>query len=391
MLHVAFVTNILSHYRVTSFASLARLLPNQITFYFLTKTMSHRKYILSEAGNELPAVWLNGLTWHRPPDDDKHLNDIRPILKGDHDVLVLGAWDEPSYFMLWLWGILRSKKIVFSIESTAFDGDRRGLKEAYKKTLLGQAKACIVPGSRAFEYCCELGVDPERIFRAPNATDGIVLSNRAKELTKGRNAIRNEMGAEGVVILFVGRLVEKYKTVSTLIRGFRELSGRMERIDLFVVGDGPDRSSYEGVVKELGIKTVRFLGEMTQDQLCRVYAAADILVLPSRCEPWGFVLNEGMEFGLPLIVSDAVGAGPDLVHPGENGFVFPVGDSEALARYLEILVRDESLRKRMGEKSKEIIKDFTPEAWAQGVLRAINAVAGKKSVASGPWSIVNGQ
>jgi glycosyltransferase involved in cell wall biosynthesis len=84
-----------------------------------------------------------------------------------------------------------------------------------------------------------------------------------------------------------------------------------------------------------------------------------------------------MEFGLPLVVSEAVGAGPDLVHPGENGFVFPVGDSDKLAEILGVLVRDELLRKRMGEASKRIIQNFTPEAWAQGVVKAIESVTGK--------------
>ena len=100
-------------------------------------------------------------------------------------------------------------------------------------------------------------------------------------------------------------------------------------------------------------------------------------VLPSAWEPWGFVLNEGMEFGLPLIVSGAVGAGPDLVRQGENGFVFPTGSVNVLAEKLEVLIRDEALRKKMGEASRKIIEDFSPENWAKGVKRAIETVAEK--------------
>jgi glycosyltransferase involved in cell wall biosynthesis len=85
-----------------------------------------------------------------------------------------------------------------------------------------------------------------------------------------------------------------------------------------------------------------------------------------------------MEFGLPLVVSEAVGAGPDLVLPGKNGFVVPVGDAEALAGVLKHLQEDESLRRRMGETSRLVIENFAPSHWCQGVLRALE-VAGLKA------------
>lgn len=97
-------------------------------------------------------------------------------------------------------------------------------------------------------------------------------------------------------------------------------------------------------------------------------------MLPSRSEPWGFVLNEAMEFGLPLVVSEAVGAAPDLVRHGENGYVVPVGNVRALTDALAELARDEELRRRMGSASRALVKGFSPEGWARGVLRAVETV-----------------
>jgi glycosyltransferase involved in cell wall biosynthesis len=114
---------------------------------------------------------------------------------------------------------------------------------------------------------------------------------------------------------------------------------------------------------------------MGHEQLCRVYAASDIMVLPSRSEPWGFVLNEAMEFGLPLVVTDAVGAGPDLVRPGENGFIVPSGDEGELVKALEKLINDPGLRTSMGEASRRIVAHFSPENWAAGVVSAIKSVS----------------
>ena len=90
-------------------------------------------------------------------------------------------------------------------------------------------------------------------------------------------------------------------------------------------------------------------------------------------------MNEGMEFGLPLIISDRVGAGPDLLPGGENGFVVPVGDVEAITQALRSLLKDPGLRRRMSEASKRIIEGFTPGRWAEGVLRAVDTVAGKNT------------
>jgi len=374
---VAFVTNVLASYRAPCFQKLNDLLPGWINYFFLTKSMSHRGYVLSQRHVLLSATWLRGWRWHKPPMDDRHLNDLRPVLKEGCDVIILGGWDEPTYLLLWLWGLLTRKKVLFWVESTAYEGLRSGRKELYKRLLLKHSAGCIVPGKRAFDYCSKLGMSEDRIFVAPNATDRKYFRSQAERLRSLHKRVREELRVEGVVLVFVGRFVEENKNLSILIEAFDKLQQRGKLASLLLVGDGPDRTRYESLVQKKRIPSVHFLGELNHDQLCQIYAVADIQVLPSRVEPWGFVLNEGMEFGLPLVVSEAVGAGLDLVHPGENGFVFPVGDSDKLAEILELLVKDESLRKRMGQASKRIIEDFTPEAWAQGVVKAIEAVTGK--------------
>ncbi len=176
------------------------------------------------------------------------------------------------------------------------------------------------------------------------------------------------------VVLFIGRLVESLKGLSTLIKACGELEEKGRKISLLVAGEGPEKTVYQELGMSEGLKDIRFLGTLDHETLCRYYAMADVFVLPSRSEPWGFVLNEGMEFGLPLVVSEAVGAGPDLVRHGENGFVFPVGDVSALAQHLEVLADNEELRHSMGQASRSIIEKFSPENWANGVMQAIEAV-----------------
>ena len=379
MTRVALITNVLAHYRVECFRRLSNMAGLQVTYYLLAKDMPHRRYVFARSTEGLDVHSLPGWSWRMRPADDHHVNNVWPIIKGHYDVIVMGGWDEPTYLMTWLWGVIARKKVVFWIESTAYEGGRTRMKEILKKMLLRLAAGCVVPGRRSLEYCAALGVSKEHIVVAPNAADREYFSREAALLLPQRDALRKRLGLDGVTVLFVGRLVECHKSVSVLVLA----AGRMERdgigVDLVLVGDGPDRAVYKGMVKDQNLRRVHFLGELDLDDICRAYAAADILVLPSASEPWGFVLNEGMEFGLPIVASDAVGAGPDLVHDGENGFLFPRGDDTALEDRLRRLVRDGPLRRRMGEASRLKIRSFSSENWAIGMAEAIENAIGTRS------------
>jgi glycosyltransferase involved in cell wall biosynthesis len=372
---VALVTNVLARYRVPCFSELAARMPGQVTFFLLAETMEHRRYVMA-AGipDGLPIVTLKGCRWSHPPYDDLHVNDVRPVIFGGYDTIILGAWDEPTYLLLWAWGIATGKKVVFWIESTAYELPRSSWKELYKRILMNRAAGCIVPGKRALEYCRNLGMPEDRIFVAPNAADREYFGRQAQRLGPHRDQLRAELGLSGTVVLFVGRFVESYKDVMTLIEAAASVEPDSS-INLILAGDGPDRLTYREWIAGNACTNVRFVGELDHDSLCEYYAAVDVIALPSKSETWGFVLNEAMEFGLPIVVSNAVGAGPDLVKCGKNGFVTPAGDPNCLAGVLKQLDADADMRMRMGSASRKIIGSFSPQRWAAATLEAINAIS----------------
>jgi glycosyltransferase involved in cell wall biosynthesis len=96
--------------------------------------------------------------------------------------------------------------------------------------------------------------------------------------------------------------------------------------------------------------------------------------IPTRTfrEPWGLVVNEAMNRGLPVIASDAVGAAAGgLVHDGHNGLIVPAGDPVALAAALRKLAGDASLRAHLGAAGREDVSAYTHEAWAGGFSEAL--------------------
>ncbi len=129
------------------------------------------------------------------------------------------------------------------------------------------------------------------------------------------------------------------------------------------------RSGQEGSV-------ARF-GQVSQMELRNFYEGSDVLVVPSIAtrtfrEPWGLVVNEAMNRGLPTIASDAVGAAAGgLVRDGRSGLVVPAGDAVALAAAIRRLARDPALRARLGAAARTDVAEYTHEAWAAGFSQAL--------------------
>src|SRR5207249_1387315 len=146
---------------------------------------------------------------------------------------------------------------------------------------------------------------------------------------------------------------------------------------LVFVGSGPEEKRLKECVQEQSVPDVFFMGFRNQSELPKFYALSDVFVLPSVEDRWGLVINEVMSAGLPVIASDEIGAVPDLVKHGHNGFVFPAGNVASLAGYLEQLVNDENLRKEMGHNSEALIAQWDIERAAQGVIDAVRFVVGK--------------
>ena len=123
---------------------------------------------------------------------------------------------------------------------------------------------------------------------------------------------------------------------------------------------------------ELGIADrVRFLGFLNQSQLPSVYCASNLMVLPSLYEPFGLVVNEAMICGLPVAVSDRVGARFDLVRAGENGFVFPARDVDALAEILRRILPDREQQTRMGSAARERMITWSPREYVDSLVKGV--------------------
>ena len=120
---------------------------------------------------------------------------------------------------------------------------------------------------------------------------------------------------------------------------------------VLVAGAGPLEHEMTAAARKAGV-SLHMLGFCNQTEMPAAYAAADILVLPSESETWGLVANEALACGRPVVLSDAVGAAPDLAADKTAGRVFPVGDVAALAAILNDIVRSPPTPAMIAAKSE---------------------------------------
>jgi glycosyltransferase involved in cell wall biosynthesis len=262
--------------------------------------------------------------------------------------------------------------VLLRAESTLHDRARSLpkllAKEAFFRILRPQVSAVLAIGEANARYWRHYFGDEMPIFRMPYAVDNDFFQRRAAEAVTGREALRAELALEPgrPVILFASKLQER-KRCADLVAAHGLL--RRVRPYLLIVGDGEERQRLEP--QAAGDPDIRFLGFRNQTELPRYFDLCDVFVLPSRHEPWGLVVNEVMNAGRAVVVSDQVGCQQDLVREGETGAVFPVGDVTALAAAIERVLDTPGTAARTGAAARAHIDRFSFEQDMAGLRQAL--------------------
>jgi len=207
--------------------------------------------------------------------------------------------------------------------------------------------------------------------------DNSFFEGMLNKIKNSRLALREKWNIpeNATCFIFCGKLQEK-KRIFDLLKAFEIAHDKNPSVHLLIAGDGEDMQEAKDFVVQKKLP-VTFAGFLNQSEIVKAYAAADCLVLPSDYgETWGLVVNEAMACGLPAIVSDRVGCGPDLVIDEVTGYIFPFGGIDALASMLLKCVLDKANLAQMGAESKKLIKDYSVEGTVKGTLEAVKYLLG---------------
>ena len=297
---------------------------------------------------------------------------VRALQAAQPDVVVVSGWSTFAAQTAITWSRARRIPYVIHVESHDLEpraGWRRAVKATIVPRILRRASSVLVVGSAARDSVIARGATPERVRVFANTVDVSTWARRADELAARRAGERTEAGLadDEVVVLCVARLVPE-KGIDTLARAIAATGD--ERLVLRVAGQGPELERLLDLCSELGLRP-SMGGNFPADELAEQYVEADVFALLSRHEPWGVVVNEAAASGLPLVLSDRVGAARDLLVDGENGFVVPADDVDATAAALKRLADDPELRRSMGARSRELVRHWGYEPSVESFVAAV--------------------
>ena len=143
-----------------------------------------------------------------------------------------------------------------------------------------------------------------------------------------------------------------------------------------LAGGGPERKRLRALARDTGVRLV-LLPHTPWERISEVYAVADVFALLSTHEPWGVVVNEAAASGLPLVLSDRVGAAHDLLEDGRNGVLVPAGDAAAAGDALRALAADPDRRRAMGAASRQLVRGWGYEPSIETLLGIVRRVVGR--------------
>jgi glycosyltransferase involved in cell wall biosynthesis len=252
----------------------------------------------------------------------------------------------------------RSGRYTGTLDQFQFTGGLRTRFLRFTRTrALRRARHVFSPSAYLRKVAIGWGLDPSRVS---------VLPNPAPEVPDlpSRDELRAELGVDGDVLVFAGRLGLQ-KSFETALEALARVPG----VSLVVAGDGPERNALERRSAELGLRArVRFLGSVPRDRVLRLFRAADASVLPSAWENFPHTVVEALAVGCPVIAT-AVGGVPEVVRDGENGLLVPARDPAALAAAIERFFGDAELRDRLTAAAAPSVASSSEEA----VFAAIEA------------------
>ncbi len=176
--------------------------------------------------------------------------------------------------------------------------------------------------------------------------------NRINSITKlPESYLPDGLNAHELVIGTVGRMRHE-KGIDLLITAFDKINKVNNKIQLLLVGDGPDLSTYKNQVENRNIREkIFFYGSADWEKAMQLMQLMDIVVVSSRFEGFGLTAAEAMAMGKPLIVADNFGL-TELVDHHENGLVFETGNASHLGECLLELMDSKAKQNEFGKKAK---------------------------------------
>lgn len=238
-------------------------------------------------------------------------------------------------------------------------------REKARKLLSPFIEGFIINGILTHEYLQDIGYDKKNHIKGCMAADSHNLAEKAAKIKK---ELTTTEAKEGIEYLYVGQIVKR-KGVEYLLKYWKKHIESYPDDKLKIIGNGPLLNNFKR--QYIDLQSIHFIGSVDYDLIYQYYAKADVFIIPTLEDNWSLVVPEAMACGLPIATSIYNGCHPELVHEGENGYTFdPLSETSFLLCLSKFHQRD---LPKMGEKSIEIEKEYTPDKVANRIFHFIDS------------------
>jgi glycosyltransferase involved in cell wall biosynthesis len=299
---------------------------------------------------------------------------VRSVRSASPDVLLVPGWYSVSLVAATIAARMSDIPVLYRGDSQILTprGKPGLVKRVRTRSVLRLFSHYLSVGKRNHDYLRSYSIPESKIFFCPACVDNDFFATLAH--AADRKLERQKLGIpqDSFVALFAGKLESKKRPWEVI-----EAAGKMNpRGTVIIAGSGEAEERCRQVAARSDAKVV-FLGFQNQTEIACAYAIADCLVLPSDSgETWGLVVNEALAAGLPCIVSDQVGCGPDLIEDGKTGYIAPFANTAELAKTLERLCADIESGHDFAPACKERAEMYSYRAATEGLEEAVVAAAG---------------
>ena len=341
---LAIVANAPAPYRVAQHTRLARELTGVETFSLFKHEFNNQRYTLELPGEINPVIFGTG---EAMDGKNKGLAKFKQwarggeILRGTEgaciDALIVTGYNDLGLLRL-IRNAHKTGLPCFMFTDSNVHGDRatglaRTIKDLYVPWIARQLTGLLPCGRRGVEYYERYGADRNRCFYMPHEPDYGAIEAVGEDRV---DAMRAEYGLkrDRRYINFTARMA-KVKRPEILIDAFARIAGDRPEWDLLMVGSGPLDDEMKARVPEALKGRVVWAGfQDGMERLAALYKASDIYCLPSDYEPWAATVIEACACGCAMVISDVVGAAPEVVENGVNGQQFRSGTTDSLTEAL---------------------------------------------------------
>ena len=306
--------------------------------------------------------FLNKLL-HYPLKQYRHKKRLKAVLMTERPDVTVSMFNNDAGFIP---GIKDGSAKVLEIHFSKFKRLQYGRKGVWKLADWWRSKQDEKTVRKFDRFVVLTEEDKAYWGNLPNI---MVIPNAISGIPAGTALLANKR------VIAVGRYTYQ-KGFERLVDAWHLLASRFPDWKLDIIGEGEERPLLEQRIHFYGLDGQVTLTRPTQE-IGKVYMEASILASSSRYEGLPMVLLEAQAFGLPIVAFQCKCGPKDIVSDGMNGYLVPEGDTAGMARRLEILMKDVTLRKRMGLRAKESALRFNEEAIMEKWMNTFQTLAGR--------------